>query len=137
MQITHGNWQATINAERGGLGFTRMEATYLLHLANGCTQKEIAKAVGRQPTTVKHCLERAYQKLNVTRGTAAVAEAMNRRWIERISCFALLAPFLLALIIGGINPDVEPMRHRPPMRTRTQVSASRTLARRDNGSLYA
>lgn len=128
MQITQGNWQATIKTERGGMGFTRMEATYLLYLADGSTQKEIAKAVGRQPTTVKHCLERAYQKLNVTRGTAAIAEAMKR---------GLIAPLVLALMCSATNPDADAMRPRQPTRNRTQSSVTTRINQRATGSLYA
>lgn len=128
MQITQGSWQAKINPERGSLGFTRTEATDLMLLAAGNTYKEIARATGRSPESVKACLQRAYQKLNVHRAAGAVAEAMRRGWI---------APLLVALIISAINPDTETMRHRPPMRTRTRVTASRVVSRRDNGSVYA
>lgn len=128
MQITQGNWKAQINPERGSLGFTRTEATDLMLLAGGHTYKEIAQATGRSHETVRRSLTKCYQKLGVFKAAGAVAESMRRGWI---------APLLVALLVSGINPDVEAMRHRPPVRTRTQVSASRTLPRRDNGSLYA
>ncbi|MCO7246405.1 LuxR C-terminal-related transcriptional regulator [Halomonas sp. Mc5H-6] len=128
MQITQGNWKANINPERGSLGFTRTEAVDLMLLAGGNTYKEIARATGRSPETVRASLKKGYHKLGVYKAAGAVAEAMKRGWI---------APLLVALLVSGINPDVEAMRHRPPVRTRHQVSASRTLARRDNGSLYA
>lgn len=128
MQITNGNWKANINPERGSLGFTRTEAMDMMLLAAGNTYKEIAKATGRSPETVRGCLKKAYHKLHAYKAAGAVAEAMKRGWI---------APLLIALLVSGINPDAEALRHRPPMRTRTQVSASRIVGRRDTGSLYA
>ena len=127
MQITQGKWQATINPERGSLGFTRTEAVDMMLLAAGNTYKEIARTTGRSPETVHGSLKKGYHKLGVYKAAGAVAEAMRRGWI---------APLLIALIISGINPDTEAMRHRPPMRTRQQVSASRNVSRRDTGSVY-
>jgi|TARA_R110000796_G_scaffold252222_3_gene385672 DNA-binding CsgD family transcriptional regulator len=128
MQITQGNWQAQINPERGSLGLTRTEAVDMMLLAAGNTYKEIAKATGRSPETVRGSLKKGYHKLGVFKAAGAVAEAMRRGWI---------APLLIALLISGINPDAEAMRHRPPMRTRQQVSASRTVSRRDVGRVFA
>lgn len=128
MQITQGNWQARINPERGSLGLTRTEAVDLMLLAAGNTYKEIAKATGRSPETVRGSLKKGYHKLGVFKAAGAVAEAMRRGWI---------APLLIALLVSGINPDAEAMRHRPPMRTRQQVSASRSVSRRDVGRVFA
>ncbi|MBR2512731.1 MAG: response regulator transcription factor [Halomonas sp.] len=128
MQITQGNWKAEINPERGSLGLTRTQAVDLMLLAAGNTYKEIAKATGRSPETVHGSLKKAYHKLHVYKAAGAVAEAMRRGWI---------APLLVALMVSGLNPETEAMRHRPPVRTRQQVSASRTVARRDTGSVYA
>lgn len=128
MQITQGNWQARINPERGSLGLTRTEAVDMMLLAAGNTYKEIAKATGRSPETVRGSLKKGYHKLGVFKAAGAVAEAMRRGWI---------APLLIALLVSGINPDAETMRHRPPMRTRQQVSASRTVSRRDVGRVFA
>lgn len=128
MHITQGNWQARINPERGSLGLTRTEAVDMMLLAAGNTYKEIAKATGRSPDTVRGSLKKGYHKLGVFKAAGAVAEAMRRGWI---------APLLIALLISSINPDTEAMRHRPPMRTRQQVSASRTVSRRDVGRVFA
>lgn len=128
MQVTQGNWQAKINPERGSLGLTRTEAVDLMLLAGGNTYKEIARATGRSHETVRRNLAKGYHKLGVYKAAGAVAEAIRRGWI---------APLLIALLISGINPDAEALRHRPPMRTRTQVSASRTASRRNTGSVYA
>ena len=46
MQITQGNWQATINPERGSLGLTRTQAVDLMLLAAGNTYKRLP-ATGR------------------------------------------------------------------------------------------
>ncbi|MBE0403093.1 response regulator transcription factor [Halomonas citrativorans] len=137
MQITQGNWQARINPERGSLGFTRTEAQDLMLLAAGNTYKEIARATNRSPASVKDCLKRAYQKLGVYKATAAVAEAIDRHWIERVRCLAILAPLVTALLINGINPDADALRNRAPARTQTRVSTSRNVSRRDAGSVYA
>ena len=128
MQITQGNWQARINPERGSLGLTRTEAVDLMLLAAGNTYKEIARTTGRSPETVRGSLKKGYHKLGTYKAAGAVAEAMRRGWI---------APLLIALLISSINPDTEAMRHRPPMRTRQQVSARRTVSRRDVGRVFA
>ena len=128
MQITAGNFQAKVNPERGSLGFTRTEAMDMMLLAAGNTYKEIAKATGRSPKTVRGSIVKGYHKLGVYKAAGAVAEAMKRGWI---------APLLLALIVSSINPSADAMRNRVPMRTRTQVSASRIVGRRDVGSPYA
>ena len=128
MQITQGNWQARINPERGSLGFTRTEAMDMMLLAAGDTYKEIARATGRSPETVHGSLKKGYHKLGVYKAAGAVAEAIRRGWIT---------PLLVALLISGINTDADTIRHRSPTRSRQQVSASRTLARRDTGSVYA
>ena len=73
-------------------------------------------------------IKKAYHKLHVYKAAGAVAEAMRRGWI---------APLLVALMVSGINSDADALRHRQPTRTRQQVTASRTLARRDVGSVYA
>ena len=128
MQITNGNWQAKINPDRGSLGFTRTEAMDMMLLAAGNTYKEIAKATGRSPMAVTCSLKKGYHKLGVYKAAGAVAEAMKRGWI---------APLLVALLISGINPDMDAMRHRQPVRTRISVSASARLHHRLDGSLYA
>ena len=131
MQLTYGNWKATAQGRRrqgDPEALAPREAECLMALASGQTIKEIARSFGISPGTVKHSLNRIYGRLHVNRGTAAIAEAMKRGWI---------APLLVALVVSGINPDAQALRHRPPMRTRTQVSASRTVSRRDVGSVYA
>lgn len=128
MQITHGNWQAKINPERGSLGFTRTEAMDMMLLAAGNTYKQIAKATGRSPETVRGSLKKGYHKLGIYKAAGAVAEAMKRGWI---------APLLIMIMISAINPDASALRHRSPARTRTHVSASRTTGSRDAGSVFA
>src|SRR5690554_2269818 len=128
MEITLGHWKAQVHDQRAAPGFTLMEATYLLHAATGMTRKEIAKATGRSPATVRHGLDRAYHKLGSYRVAAAVAEAMRRGWI---------APLLLVLLVGAMNPGSDAMRVRQPTRTRQQVSASSRISRRDTGSVYS
>ncbi|SJN14855.1 hypothetical protein CZ787_17235 [Halomonas citrativorans] len=105
-----------------------MQAQVAAGLAAGLTQKEIAKLRGVSPASVRTVAEALYWQLGAYRATAAVAEAMRRGWI---------APVVLALLISGINPDAEGMRHRAPARTQTRVSTSRTVSRRDVGSVYA
>ncbi len=137
MQITQGNWQATINPERGSLGLTRTQAVDLMLLAAGNTYKEIAKATGRSPETVHGSLKKAYQKLGVYKAAGAVAEAMHRKWIRKVHRQAMIVMLFTGFLISCINGDADALRHRPPARTRQQVSASRTVARRDVGSVYA
>lgn len=105
-----------------------VQAQVIACLAAGMTRKEIAKFRGCSPSTVSSTIDSLLYYLNAQRAAGAVAEAMRRGWI---------APLLIALLISSINPDTEAMRHRPPMRTRQQVSASRTVSRRDVGRVFA
>lgn len=137
MQITQGNWQARINPERGSLGFTRTEAMDMMLLAEGNTYKQIAKATGRSPETVRGSLKKAYHKLGVYKALSAVVVAMDRKWISKINGVAIFGVLFTSLLISGINPDADAMRHRSPTRTQTRVSTSRNVSRRDIGSVYA
>ncbi len=128
MELTYGNWRATANPNRKSGELAPREAQHLMALASGLSHKQIAQAFGGSPRTVRHSLQRVYGRLGVERGTAAVAQAMRRGWI---------APLLLALLVGAMNPNSEALRIRQPTRTRTQVSASRVTSRRDTGSIYA
>ncbi|MCE8034586.1 hypothetical protein EKK97_13875 [Billgrantia tianxiuensis] len=101
MEITFGNWAAQVDETRGSQGLTPMEARYLLCVVNGMTQKEAAKATGRQPNTVKKGLERAYAKLRVSRATAAVARAQALGWIRPVARTLLCAVLAIAIGTGG------------------------------------
>jgi len=125
--IIFAGWRCQYGSRKSGLP-TLVQAQVVAGLAAGLTQKEIAKLRGVSPASVRTVVEALYFNLHAYRATAAVAEAMRRGWI---------APLLIALVISGLNPDADTLRHRPPVRTRQQVSASRTLARRDTGSVYA
>lgn len=57
------------------LGLTPREVEVLGLLAAGQANKEIARAMGVSPNTVKTHLARLYEKLGVTSRTAALAEA--------------------------------------------------------------
>lgn len=57
------------------LGLTPREVEVLGLLAAGQANKEIARAMGVSPNTVKTHLARLYEKLGVTSRTAAIAEA--------------------------------------------------------------
>lgn len=88
MDITIGNWTATVDRVRGS-GLTEMEATYLLCVAQGMTHKEVGRETGRSPETVSKALKRAYHRLGASRAAAAVAKAQAQGWIRYVGCFAL------------------------------------------------
>lgn len=97
MNITHGDWEMLVKDDSQDEGFTAMEAAYVACIAQGMTQKEAAREVGRSPVTVKKCLERAYHRLGVNRGTAAVAKAQALGWIKYVGCLSLT----LAMLVGA------------------------------------
>ncbi|MEC8919218.1 MAG: LuxR C-terminal-related transcriptional regulator [Pseudomonadota bacterium] len=103
MQLTYNNWRATANPNRKAGGLAPREAQHLMALACGMTQKEIAREFGISVSTVRHSLNRVYQRLGVERATAAVGAAIRRGWI---------APLLLALTVSAISPDVHMQRLR-------------------------
>lgn len=127
MELTYGNWRAVANPNRKAGELAPREAQHLMALASGLTAKEIARQFGVAPGTVRHSLERVYGRLGVARGTAAIAEAMRRGWI---------APLLITLFFGAMNPGSDTLRVRQPVRLRQQVSSSARLVRRDVGSEY-
>ena len=61
-------------ADIASLGLTPRETEVLAWLAHGKSNAEIAGILGLSPTTIKHCLERIYGKLDV--GTRAAATAV-------------------------------------------------------------
>ena len=99
---------------------TIKQAHVMAGIAAGLTQKEIAKLRGVSPATVKSASETLYAWLQAQRAADAVAKAISRGWI---------APLALALMLADLHGIS--MRHRPPTRTRQQVTASYRTARRD------
>ena len=99
MEIMHNGWIAEVSEERGN-GLTPSEALSLLHLASGMTQKEIAKAINLSPRTVRGSLERAYHRLGVTRGTAAVAKAQAKGWIRYAGKLGMCLALATTLLTG-------------------------------------
>ena len=75
---------------------TTRETEVLKGVANGMSNKEIARALQITERTVKNHLMACFKKLDVRDRTAAVVAAFRRGWIEfpAISCFAevTLAP---------------------------------------------
>ncbi|BCB06765.1 hypothetical protein HHSLTHF2_06550 [Vreelandella venusta] len=116
---------------------TRVQAQVIACIAAGMTHKEIAKLRGCSPRTISATSAAILYYLNAHRAAEAVAKAIEKDWIVKIRCWAALTPLVTALLVSGINPDTDAMRHQPPARTRQQVSASRTVSRRDVGSVYA
>jgi len=57
------------------LGITRREGEVLTFLAEGMTNKQIARALGMSPNTVKTHLSKLFEKLEVQRRTQAVLRA--------------------------------------------------------------
>lgn len=57
------------------LGVTDRELETLRHLADGLTNKEIARKLDISPNTVKTHLARLYEKLEVSRRTQAIQKA--------------------------------------------------------------
>lgn len=98
-------------AHRQGLP-TQREAEVLAGLASGLTQKELARARGVSPATIRSTAEAAYYRLQAQRATEAVAKAMRRGWI---------APLLLALAVSAMAPQQPAQRVRQPVRIVRQV----------------
>ena len=112
---------------RQGLPTVR-EVQVLAGLAAGLTQKEIAKLRGVSPSSIKSTAEAAYYRLRANRATDAVAKALRRGWI---------APLLVTLLVGAMNPGSDALRVRQPVRSRQQASSTSRVARRDLGSVFA
>ncbi|MGE4534690.1 LuxR C-terminal-related transcriptional regulator [Halomonas sp.] len=121
-------WRCRTGCRGSGLP-TIAQAQVIAGLASGLTQKEIARARGCSPATVKAAVATLLYLLHAHRAAGAVAEAIRRGWI---------APLLLALIVSSLNQDSdELMRVRQPVSRRQPVTATSRVARRDLGSVYA
>lgn len=134
--VTFAGWRCQYGPRKSGLP-TLVQAQVAAGLAAGLTQKEIARLRGVSPASVRTVAEALYHYLGAYRATAAVAIALDKGLISRAQCWAILAPLVTALLISGINPEASALRHRVPTRTQTRVSTSRTVSRRDVGSVYA
>ncbi|HBS81039.1 MAG: helix-turn-helix transcriptional regulator [Pseudomonas sp.] len=103
--FTHGNWQGFFNH---GLSEREVECTVLA--AGGMTNKEIAKAMGIAPDTVKKRIQCAMDRLDVHRRAGLVAEAMRK---------AIIAPLVLLLAICEVAPHQQVQTR--PVRTPTAM----------------
>ncbi|TQV76503.1 response regulator transcription factor [Aliikangiella marina] len=72
---------STIDEEKLAL-FSQREQEMLLFLAQGYTNKEIAKSLDISPNTVKTHLKKLFDKLDVNNRTQAVAEAKSLNLIH-------------------------------------------------------
>lgn len=115
--IIRGNWQGFI-----GQGLTDREVEFTLDVANGKTDKEIARAVGLSPDSVKKRIFFAMTRLGVNRRAALVAEAMRK------SIIAPLVVLLCSLCAFQTFLDIDHMQ-RAPRTARTQSTRS---GRRDD-----
>ena len=99
MEISFGDWAATVEPMRGS-GLTEMEANYLVRVANGMTQKEVARELGRSQETVKKGLQRAYQRLGAASVITAVTKAQSKGWIRYAGKIAMCALLSVAMLTG-------------------------------------
>lgn len=99
MEISFGDWAATVEPMRGS-GLTEMEANYLVRVANGMTQKEVARELGRSQETVKKGLQRAYQRLGAASVITAVTKAQAKGWIRYAGKIAMCALLSVAMLTG-------------------------------------
>lgn len=116
---------------------SRTQAQVIACIAAGMTHKEIAEMRGCSPRTISATSAAILYYLNAHRAAEAVAKALEKDWIEKVRCWAVIAPLVSTLIFSGINPDMDAMRHRQPTRTRTHSSVTARISQRLNGSLYA
>lgn len=100
MEISFGDWAATVEPMRGA-GLTEMEANYLIRVANGMTQKEVARELGRSQETVKKGLQRAYQRLGAASAITAVTKAQAKGWIRYAGKAAMCALLSVAMLTGS------------------------------------
>ncbi|EIM15974.1 response regulator transcription factor [Pseudomonas chlororaphis] len=82
--ITVGNWTGHL-----GRGLALRELQFVLDVAMGSTDKQIAQRFDIEPGTVKKRVSSAMFKLGVNRRAALIAEAMRRQ---------IIAPSIMALI---------------------------------------
>ncbi len=99
MEISFGDWAATVEPMRGS-GLTEMEANYLVRVANGMTQKEVARELGRSQETVKKGLQRAYQRLGAASVITAVTKAQAKGWIRYAGKLGMCLALATTLLTG-------------------------------------
>ena len=110
--ITRGNWQGITDH-----GLSDRELEFTLDVANGMTDKEIARQVGLAHDSVKKRIYNAMFKLGVNRRAALVAEAMRKAIITPlVVLLCSLCAFQTFLDVGHAQ--------RAPRTARTQSTRS-------------
>lgn len=122
--IISGEWKGHL-----GRGLAPKELQYCMSVAAGMTAKEIAKAFGISPGTVKKRLDVAMFKLGVHRRAALVAEAMKRQIISPL-CFVLAGLIAMHSVVD--DQSIRRDRRAPDRRV-----AEMRVARRAEGYAYA
>ncbi|WP_168709201.1 LuxR C-terminal-related transcriptional regulator [Halomonas borealis] len=92
---------------------TAKQVMVLAGLAAGMTQKEIAKARGISPATVKSTAEALYYRLHAIRAADAIVKGLRRTWI---------APLAILLMCADLHG--QSLRARTPVRTRQQTTVT-------------
>ena len=100
--ITYGPWKGAL-----GKGLALAELQYLLRVACGMTDKEIARECGRSPEGIKSRLKNAAYKLHAWRRPQVVAEALR---LGIISPLVVVLSALLVLAPAGTRDNVRPAR---------------------------
>ena len=116
--ITYGPWKGTL-----GKGLALAELQYLLRVACGMTDKEIARECGRSPEGIKSRIKNAAYKLHVCRRPQIVAEALR---LGIITPLAVVLSALLVLAPVGTRDNVRPVRApRTTITARTSIHLPR------------
>lgn len=116
--ITYGPWQGHLNK-----GLAPVELGYVLRIACGLTDKQIARERGLSPSGVKSRLRNTAFKLGAHRRAEMVAEAIRRGIVAPLSV-------LLALMIATAPAcdQIKGRHHRAPVRVAAVRATSKTEA---------
>ena len=113
----------TFGELQGSTGFlAEQELRATLAICAGLANKEIARAFGCAPSTVKKSIERAFFKFGVSSRTALVAEAFKR---GLISPAAVLAMILAVHASMAEDPALRVRRGSGERRVETRVAVRR------------
>lgn len=110
------------------MNLTQRQTEIVELLASGLTAEQAADRLSRAVPTVRRHIQLAYERVGARNTAHLVAISISRGFIKALC---------LTLAISMLTGTDDALRHRPPARTRQQVSANRMVGRRDTGSMYS
>lgn len=118
-EMALGNWKGWCTTARGNDQLAPRQLRYLLHIANGATQTQVASHEGVSVSTVAKGMAAVYHRLGFETGKATAAAALARAIRNGI-----ITPLLILLtVLGPVIADDDNRRPRSGQRAPAKITA--------------